>query len=596
MFYEEDDFNEYDESSFIKSATCIIQTETVPEELINELPEEIESLSLIQASDSGNKTLKFSYFTRFQELKIIELQSAQKLTKNVSSHFLCEIDSALGQLEYLNFERVILKQSKNRHTLVETDGNEHVITFEYVQKVEGSVHPLTFVQRGRNSKILPYKTYVETLKNENVPLFNGFSNLILLRIYECELHNIHWEMFEGLHNLNTLILEKNNLRFIPDFAFYGTTNLKSLSLAWNDLLNIQITDLAGLLELEYLDLSHNNFSQLSELSLPPFPKLKLANFANNPITVVFPNTFEVMNTTDSLVLGGLDEPLTLLMNSFVGLKSLKTLTLLHLNIPLLKQEILLGMSNLRVLVMTGNIPEIQYDAFMEVGKLETLKLSKCNISKISLDAFVGLTNLRLLDLSKNNIDYLAPGTFDEVKNLKELYLNDNKFTALPKEIFMKFHPRLIRLNNNPWHCSCEMGDWKPMLINRIKQKSIKPCDSRHDKGVGCTYENTVYYKFIYENRVAPKCLTPKKYENWSVFHVMRKQLKCPEFKPKLKKKSGLRKRLNKPVKVVSTEDSSSVENLPTGGVSNSQQPHKMKIPNIPQNLSNELPNSLEILN
>ncbi|KRT80127.1 hypothetical protein AMK59_6512 [Oryctes borbonicus] len=369
-------------------------------------------------------------------------------------------------------------------------------------------------------------------------------------------------MFEGLNNLIYLFLEKNNLKFIPDFAFYGTANIKTLSLAHNNLLNIQIRNLAGLLELEYLDLSYNNFSQLSELSLPPFPKLKLANFGNNPINAVFPNTFEVMNTTDSIILGGLDTSLTILTNSFLGLKMLKKLTIKNLKMASLEKEIFIGMPNLNELILTGDIPKIEYDAFLEVDNLEHLILNNCNISKISVDGFMGLNKLKVLDLSRNNLEVLPYGIFDVLSSLRELYLNHNKFQELPKGIFANHQLRLIRLNNNPWHCSCIMSDWKPVLINRIKQKVINGCNQEYDKGIGCgDNKNEMTVKYMYENSVAPKCSTPKKYQNWNVFHVLRKQLKCVDFKPKLKKKYHKLKKFNITNTTIATQSNVTKNNV-----------------------------------
>lgn len=459
---------------------------------------------------------------------MLTLKGAHPLNSNLSK-LVCDIDKIL-KLKYLELEKVILKS-----TVKHPNGNEmDKVTFEYVQNFDTNSHPLTLVRKGLPEKIIPYKQYKEQTEDDQMPLFVGFNSLILLRISGCDLNRIDWQMFEKLQNLLYLILEDNNLKLIPDFAFYGVPNLKMLSLAKNHLLNLQITDLAGLLELEYLDLSYNNFSQLSELSLPPFPKLKLANFKNNPISVVFPNTFEVLNTTESIILGSEDTLLSLLTDSFAGLNNLRKLILNNLKIPIFKREILTGIPNLKELILTGNIPELEYDSFVEVNLIEKLVLKNCNIHTISMDAFLGLSKLKLLDLSKNYLEYLAPGIFDDLVSLQELYLNHNKFTKLPKDIFNSIHPKLLRINENPWHCSCDMSSWKPMIVNRIKQKTFKRCNSEFDKGLNCKSQTHIY-KYTYENRVAPKCSTPKKFENWSAFHAMRKGLKCSEFKPKYKK-------------------------------------------------------------
>ncbi|KAL3289913.1 hypothetical protein HHI36_023298 [Cryptolaemus montrouzieri] len=306
----------FQDKPIVRSATCILQTETVPIELIESLPKDIETLTIIQGYKSGNKTIKLSGLLQFKQLLSIELLGPQLFHNRTNSHLFCEIDKPLPDLKYLSLERILIKNSKSQIQNFVREVNEDEMTFEYTQKFDSNAHVLTMVQQGTNEEILPYDKYKMHEEYARVPLFFGFKNLNLLRITSCELNIVHWEMFDGLQNLEYLLLEKNNLHFIPPFAFYGTPNVKTLSLSHNNLLDIQITDLAGLLELAYLDLSFNNFSQLSELSLPPFPKLKLANFANNPITVIFPNTFEVMNTTDSLIIGSDDMELRLMKNSF----------------------------------------------------------------------------------------------------------------------------------------------------------------------------------------------------------------------------------------------------------------------------------------
>ncbi|KAH1022987.1 hypothetical protein HUJ04_012283 [Dendroctonus ponderosae] len=523
----------------VKSATCILQTETDPMELIDSLSANFESLTFIQAYKSGNKTIKFSWLSKFEKLISLELIGPTIFRKDVDNHLLCQMDYALENLKYLNLERVLVQNSKEQiQSFLEVMKESENITFEYVQKVDGNFHPLTIIRKGsaENEEVLPYEVFKEQRKTSGeIPLFSGFKKLSLLRIANCELNNIHWEMFDGLNELQSLILERNNLSYIPSFAFYGTPSIKRLSLAHNKLLDIEITDLAGLLQLEYLDLTYNNFTQLSELSFPPFPKLKLANFANNPIGIIFPNTFEVMNTTDSLIIGGEDFPLTLLPNSFAGLGMLKTLTLYNVNVQLLKRDFFAGLSQLIELVLTGNISKIEFDAFQEVLNLETLILRNCRIYNISMDGFLGLRKLKYLDLSKNELEYIPTGVFDDLINIREIYLNDNQFKTLPRDIFSKIHPKLLRINENPWHCTCEMSEWKPIIASRIKQKYLKNCEFIDDKGIGCAGIGSRFeYKYIYDNRVSPKCAEPEQYKQWSVFHAMRKIFKCPDYKPKLK--------------------------------------------------------------
>lgn len=564
-----------DQSAIVRSAICILQTETEPTELLQSLPSNIETLTLIQGYESGNKTIKFSYLTIFPQLLSLELIGPHMINVPINSHLICEIDLPLPNLKYLNLERILIRNGKKQVENFLKEVNEEDLTFEYVQKLDGDLHPLTMVQKGTIDDVVPYKVFKEQRETDgDILLFVGFKKLFLLRITNCELNNVHWEMFDGLRELQYLILERNNLRFIPPFAFYGTPNLKTLSLAHNKLLDIQITDLAGLLELEYLDLSYNNFTQLSELSLPPFPKLKLANFANNPISVIFPNTFEVMNTTDSIVIGSDDIPLTLITNSFIGLNMLQKLTLNNLELRILKRDLLVGMPSLMELVLSGNITKIEYDAFLEVSQIGKLVLSNCHITNMSMDAFIGLQKLHYLDLSKNKLEYLPPGIFDYLISIKELYLNGNALKEVPRDIFSRIHPKLLRLNENPWHCSCDMSDWKPMVVNKVKQKAFKQCEYTGDKGIGCTLKNRFEYKYVFDNKVAPRCSEPKHFINWSVFHAMRRIFKCPDYKPKFRKHT--------------TISNSTTISVPSIDVSTTEAPKLTKMEKLQQKLNKNI--------
>lgn len=495
------------ENPLVKILTCLIPDNQPTNEFISTIPEDTEILTLLEESAGKNNTIHFSYLEHLTNLIGLEISGLKLMVQNVeiNSSLSCMIDTPLNSLKYLILNNIELKPN-NRKILLPDNNNETLET-------------------QTEEEILPYDVYISKEQESKIISFKGFDNLLSLRISSCNLQNIHWKMFEGMKKLLHLSLEDNYLKFIPDFAFYGTPNLVSLSLANNNLLNIEIADLAGLLELEYLFLSKNNFSQLSELSFPPFPKLKLANFQDNPITIIYPNTFDVMNTTDSLIVGCHEIALELLPNSFTGLNKLVKLTIINVSIPVLKRDIFNGMPKLKELTITGNITEIEFDTFSDMKYLEKLTLSKSNLKTLSMDSFFGLKNLDTLDLSDNQLATLSPGIFDHLTNLKELYLQKNSFENLPENIFKNVRSlKLIRLNENPWFCSCSMSKWDPKQTNKIKKYVYLPCDSRHDKGVGCIHQKVTKYE--YENRVAPKCKAPFKYRTLGIYQVLRKFLQC----------------------------------------------------------------------
>lgn len=188
------------------------------------------------------------------------------------------------------------------------------------------------------------------------------------------------------------------------------------------------------------------------------------------------STFEIMNTTLKLYLGGEDSKLYLQKNSFLGLYQLQILHLYNLEIPVLERFVFQGMPELFELKARGNISSIEFDAFVDLIKLVYLDLSHCYIRKISMDAFYGLENVKRIDLSNNELESIPPGLFgvQQQKQLKEIILSKNKLTSLSPEFFKMLRgpyeqPQLatIRLDGNPWDCTCSMTTWNPQLASAM---------------------------------------------------------------------------------------------------------------------------------
>jgi Leucine-rich repeat (LRR) protein len=533
-----------------------------------------QALIILQARDSGEIALEAEHVSHLQQLQVLEIHGFHHEASNYSQSKLprtsAESESKLvlrndalhplSSLKYLNLQHIKLlgHPGQGNHAspvavplepisnAISVNTNMQPTSRKVKQKGQRRIdkHRLVFLPpMDGDGDILPYKVYVEQQEWAGLSTFTGLTKLEFVRVFGCGLREIYWEMFDGLHNLHYLLLERNHLLFIPDFAFLGAPNLHTLSLAHNHLLSLQSTSLAGLFELEKLDLSHNNFSHLSELSLPPFPKLRIADFRHNPIESVFASTFEIMNATSILYIGGKESALSIQPNSFFGLINLKELNILNADIPMLERELLRGMPKLKELKITGNIEGLSFDAFLEVPKLENLVLHQCNIRSISMDAFYGLYGLLYLDLSDNLLESLPPGLFDQQFSLRELLLHNNKLNRLPPGLLLHIPAKMVRLDGNPWHCTCAMKDWQPTVINKIKQKvQLNFCQFRYDKGSMCNNTQAVNH-YIYDKRVAPQCNSPSKFKNWSVFQVLRKELRCNKKQHvKMDRKAYLKKK------------------------------------------------------
>ncbi|KAJ8979233.1 hypothetical protein NQ317_009413 [Molorchus minor] len=150
-------------SAVVRSAICILQTETEPLELLESLPQNTETITLIQGYESGNKSVKFSYFRKFPALLSLQLVGPNMMNKPINnSHLICELDLPISDLKYLNLERVLIKNGKQQVENFLKEVNEDDLTFEFVQKIDGNTHALTMVQKSTNDEeIIPYKQFKE---------------------------------------------------------------------------------------------------------------------------------------------------------------------------------------------------------------------------------------------------------------------------------------------------------------------------------------------------------------------------------------------------------------------------------------------------
>ena len=124
------------------------------------------------------------------------------------------------------------------------------------------------------------------------------------------------------------------------------------------------------------------------------------------------------------------------VNSFVTLKSLKSLLLAYNDLLILPPWLFSGLRNLQYLTLRENrLSSLDGNMFNGTKKLTTLILRKNNINHLPNHLFYGLGNLIELDFSENELTVAPKGLFMGLGNLRILSLWGNRINSLDEQLF-----------------------------------------------------------------------------------------------------------------------------------------------------------------
>ncbi|OAD54931.1 Leucine-rich repeat-containing protein 4C [Eufriesea mexicana] len=444
---------------FLKVAICVVAEDY--EELLDKLPSDIQVFTILQSGMGDFEILlQSTTFQRFTDLMSLDIQGIdynELMKKNLNSEegkqrgIILSVDSLypLGlNLLYLNLERVKLT------SLSPTRKNKANLVVKPMNTVTSD--------ENRNNQLLNNKGTGHRL------IFLSQQNSGESDDKEILPYDVYKQEMEGYRETVGL--------------FTGLGALTHLRVYDCDLKDISWHMFDGLNSLVHLSLEKNSLKFIPEFCFYGTPNLKVLSLAR--------------------------------------LSQLQILYLYNLEIPVLERFVFQGMPELLKLKARGNISSIEFDAFVDLIKLVDLDLSHCHIRKISMDAFYGLQNVKRIDLSNNELEFISPGLFgvQQQKQLREIILSKNKLTSLPVDFFKilrisnkQSHFASVRLDGNPWDCTCSMATWNPHFINRLRE-------------------------------TAPRCSTPKKLKNWGIFHALRKGgLQCRTLRRRHLKKSTMGK-------------------------------------------------------
>nr|XP_046202729.1 uncharacterized protein LOC124034062 isoform X1 [Oncorhynchus gorbuscha] len=140
---------------------------------------------------------------------------------------------------------------------------------------------------------------------------------------------------------------------------------------------------------------------------------------------------------------------------------LQNLTLIQNHIEVVEDSMLSGLTGLISLNLTRNmIQSIAPGSFSTQSHLASLDLSGNRIVTISPGSFSGLTGLTSLNLASNRIKSISPGCFSALTSLAYLDLSGNRLTRVNPQDLLPLSPSThVRLDGNPWDCSCGVEDF-----------------------------------------------------------------------------------------------------------------------------------------
>lgn len=95
--------------------------------------------------------------------------------------------------------------------------------------------------------------------------------------------------------------------------------------------------------------------------------------------------------------------------------------------------------------------------------LRDLSLAGNQIEALNESMLHGLDSLVRLSLNKNKIRTIHQNTFSSNSVLAELDLSGNKMTWVSPQVFQSLRSTRVRLDWNPWNCSCGAGDFVDFL-------------------------------------------------------------------------------------------------------------------------------------
>lgn len=339
--------------------------------------------------------------------------------------------------------------------------------------------------------------------------------------------------FQPLSALESLILQRTTVRDITEHTFMGLTSLTELDMSFSSyasLRNISKSTFVSLSNspLRKLNLMRTAIAHISPGSFSALRNLTILRLDYNFINQILTGQeFEGLSQVEELYMSNNLQSINLSSQSFAEVTNLRVLTLgrgvramaltLNLspfrflskltfldlsrnNIPNIKENLLEGLSNLKVLKLEhNNLARLWKSAnpggpvlfLKRVPRLKILKMDFNGLDEIPLEALKGLTELEELSLNNNVLNYLKDSVFDDLNLLQVLRLEKNLITTVRPEVFQTpmMNLSLLVMNRNPFDCTCESILWFVTWLNKTNKNSVPGLMDEYVCNTPLTYYN-----------------------------------------------------------------------------------------------------------
>ena len=190
-----------------------------------------------------------------------------------------------------------------------------------------------------------------------------------------------------------------------------------------------------------------------------------------------------------------------------GLNMLQIIIISRCSLTTIHSRAFSGLHNLKELDLSHNhLVQFPFTIFEFIPQLESLTMTGNSLSKIKKQHFLHLNNLRILNLSNCSIYHIEEGSFENLRKLTKLYVQENKLRVLNH---LETFPRsllVIMLQDNPWHCDCNLGQFKQWMAESKAQREVEPLCYSPGKLFGYRIEVLSLTDFACLPRVSPSSM------------------------------------------------------------------------------------------